>query len=82
MTRLALAATLLLAACAGTGGQDWPALLPISDLTGAAEPEADIGDLLLREAALRARARLLSGEVLTAEERRRLEAAAARWQGA
>jgi len=53
-----------------------------TDADALAELQLD-GDLLaLRAEALRARARLASGELLTPAERARLLAAAARWTGA
>jgi glucose/arabinose dehydrogenase len=66
-----------------------PQLVPLSLLAAPVGSEAeaiaalglDAEALATRAEALRARARLASGEVITAEERARLLAAAARWTG-
>lgn len=46
------------------------------------ELNGDAASLAIRAEALRARARLASGEIFTPEERLRLQTAAARWTGA
>lgn len=75
---------------AGAATAPLPKLLPLAELAAppgsGAESLAllhlDAQNLAIRAEALRARARLASGEVMTAGERARLMAAAARWTGA
>ena len=67
----------------------WPRLLPLAEFEATATSSAEnmaiqrdqAQTLAIRAAALAARARLASGEILSVQERARLVAAAALWTG-